>query len=144
MTKTAKPRLGAGDITIMLGEGDDREEHRLVPSLRAARTICQRYESLIQAASRAAMADIEAVIVIIIAGLGLTPRGAKEMEIEEKIFATGLTDATGGLAQRCAEYCGVLMGGGRPHELSGENPEASHDAADPRTSSKHTKGSSTG
>jgi hypothetical protein len=138
MTKADKPRLGAGDVTIVLGD----DEYTLKPSLKAARRICQRYQSLVNAATQAAMADIECILVIVGAGLNLTPRGLAEME--EKIFAAGLSDDTGGLAKRCAEFCGVLMGGGRLPSEASDTAEASQDSPDPQNSRRATRGSSTG
>ena len=136
MTKSAKPRLGAGDITVTLGD----EDFTLKPSLRAARRICQRYGSLVKAAQSAAMADIEAVIAIIAAGLDLTPKGVKEYE--ERIFEAGMAEGTGNLGQLCVEFCNVLMGGGRLPDS--DNEEASHDKPDPPSSKRGTRSSSTG
>lgn len=147
MAKTATPRrVGAGDVRIVL----DGDEHVMRPTWGAAQTLSRQSGGLASAIERCLRLDLDAIVQVITLGLGLTQTGAKNMQLAEKIWRTGLTDDAGGLSERCITYVRCLAAGGR---LPGENDddeddkddkaEAPQDPVDPRRPPRSTRGSST-
>ncbi len=52
---------------------------------------------------------------VLVTGLGPRYQGVKQrQELAEKVFLAGITDDTGGVAERCQMYVIMLMRGGRP------------------------------
>lgn len=86
----------------------DGEEMTLVPSPGAILVLSEQYDGfgpLIQAIQRL---KVSAAADVVIAGLGLEGRAAKEMR--EKVAMTGVVDLVGKLT----EFVMVLANGGRP------------------------------
>ncbi len=115
-----------GEVVITI----DGVEKLLKPTFGAARTISQKYGGLQGAVDRIARLDMEAVVDIIQLGLGYTAGRRPPSDLAEKIWKEGLTDATGGLAEKCITYLHILMGGGRigepdsgPEEREPEDPQ---------------------
>lgn len=117
-----KPRLGAGDVQIMLcdAQGDNPEPITLKPSYHAARTLSGLSGGLMGALERVTKLDVDAVVQIISLGMGSTPTRRPPKDLGERVYATGLTDDTGALAERCVTYLRVLMNGGQMPQDGGE------------------------
>lgn len=120
-----RPRIGAGDVSItLLDPGGSPEQLVLRPNYNAARTISAQSGGLLGAIERVSKLDLEVITQVITLGLGYgtsSQRGPKDLP--QRIYATGLTDDTGGLAERCVLYLQVLMSGGQmPRKVEGEDP----------------------
>jgi hypothetical protein len=124
--KKSRPALGAGDVVIVLGQGDDAEEMVLRPTYRAAKTLSTKYNGLSSVIERVLRLDFEIVVDVIGIGLGYTSTKRPPEDLAERVFHTGLTDDTGGLAERCVTFLHALAGGGRlpdkSEEEDGESP----------------------
>lgn len=107
-------KLGQGDIEITL----DGDVYVLKPSLNAAQMISKRYGSLNDAIQKLASFDFNTAVDVICLGLGPRYGNAKQQqEIAEKVYKTGLSDDSGGLAERCVAYVLSVMRGGKPGPL---------------------------
>lgn len=128
---TEKPRLGAGDVRItLLKEDGTPEELVLRPSYNAARMLSAGSEGLMKLMQRVVAGDVEAAASIVSHGLGYgtgSNRGPKDLA--ERVWRTGLSDESGGLAERCIMYLRVLMAGGR---LPASADAGADDGSDPQ------------
>jgi hypothetical protein len=101
--------IGAGDVVINL----DGEDKVLKPSYQAARTISSMQGGISGAIQRVVQLDIETVTQVVTLGLGYGQGQKPPKDLAEKIWRTGLTDDSGGLAERCVLFLRVLASGGR-------------------------------
>jgi hypothetical protein len=128
-----KPRLGAGDVKIMLDDGEGTmEELILRPSYNAAKILSSQGGGIMRMMQRVVDGDLDAVVSIITLGLGYvtqTRRGPKDLP--ERVWRTGLSDEAGGLSERCITYLRVLMAGGRMPQANSEEG-AEEGSTDPR------------
>lgn len=127
--KVQQASLGAGDVVITLGQGDNGEELTLRPHWKAAKTLSTKYNGLSSVIERVLRLDISVVVDVIAVGLGYTSTKRPPEDLERRIYETGLTDDTGGLAERCVTYLHVLAGGGRLPDSSSDDEDG--DRADP-------------
>lgn len=105
-----EPKLGGGNVTIRL----DGEEVILKPSLQAAQTISRQAGGLAGAMQAVLKLDLDVVTTVV--GLGLGYGGTKKppQDLAEKIWRSGLTDASeGALASGCILFLRVLANGGQ-------------------------------
>ena len=112
---TPKPRIGAGDVQItLLDPAGNPEALVLRPNYNAARTISAQSGGLMGAIERVSKLDLETITQVITLGLGYGTQSARgPKDLPQRIYATGLTDDPGGLAERCVLYLQVLMSGGQ-------------------------------
>lgn len=109
----------------------DGEEKTLVPSYGAAKAISTKYGGTMAATSEVASLNINTIVEILSLGLGHIPPNKPPADLAERIWKTGLTDDTGGLAMICIRYLRLLGSGGRIPESG----EAHQDSVDPLRSS---------
>lgn len=125
-----KPRAGDGDVPVTI----DGEEFVLTPNFNAAKLLSARSGGILNMVDRVVKLDVEAVLDVITLGLGYGPARRPPKDLAERIWRTGMTDSTGGLADRCIEYLHILANGGRP--LARDPDEEAHqDSANPPTKS---------
>lgn len=96
-------------VTIVL----DGEEKTLEPSFGAAKAISSRYGGVTPMIDRVLKMDLDAVATVVALGLGYLPPRQPPKDLAEQVYRTGLTDDTGGLAQKCILYLQIIAGGGR-------------------------------
>lgn len=107
----SKPRLGSGDITIILNE----KEYTLRPTLKAAMMLSRTSGGIRGAIDAVMQMNMDVIATVIKQGLGQhIVRQFKQEQLEEAIWETGLTDTSGGLLGKCVEYLHTLANGGRP------------------------------
>jgi hypothetical protein len=104
----------------------------LRPTFHAARTISSRYGGTLSAAERVARLDLDVISDIIALGLGYTSSRRHPSDLPERVWRTGLSDDTGGLAEKCILFLRTLASGGRPPRENEELEGASHDTDDPQ------------
>ena len=118
MSKESKPRVGHGNVDIILGG----ESRTLKPSLIAIQTLSRNYGGMQQVFDRVIQLDFEAICDVIAVGLGKVGLGPKQkQELAEQVFETGISDDTGRLAHGCIRYVATLMRGGQPPVLVVDN-----------------------
>ena len=122
--RTTSASIGAGDVAIVLCGVDEV----MRPSWKAAKTLSTKYNGLSSAIERVLRLDMSVVVDVVAIGLGYTSTKRPPEDLERKIYETGLTDDTGGLAERCVTFLHVLAGGGRLPDSSGGGDD---DSADP-------------
>lgn len=105
-------RVGAGNVAITLGG----HEYQMKPSLNAIKTLSRQNAGIRGTINSVMSLDIEVITNVIRLGLG--PEVVKDIggveKLEALIYAEGLTDSTGGIVEKCAEYLMNLTRGGRP------------------------------
>lgn len=107
-------KLGQGDVEVVL----DGDTYVLKPTLNVAQMLSKRYGSLNDTIQKLASFDFNVAVDVICLGLGPRYNSAKQQqEIAEKVFKTGLSDDTGGLANICVNYVLSVMRGGKPGPL---------------------------
>lgn len=104
---SSKNGLDVVDIVI------DGEEKTLTPTFGAAKIISARFGGIQPALERVARLELETATDIIALGLGYLPPDKPPKDLIEKIWRTGLTDDTGGLAGACANFLMILASGGK-------------------------------
>ncbi len=107
--KKKEASVGAGDVQIVLND----EDRVLVPSWKAAKTLSSKYNGLSSVIERVLRLDMGVVVDVIGIGLGYSTTKRPPEDLERQVYEAGLTDDTGGLAERCVTYLHVLAGGGR-------------------------------
>lgn len=130
-SNTTRARLGAGDVPItLLNEAGDPEDLVLKPSYNAARTLSRTAGGLMGAMERVAKLDTDTVVQVITLGLGYDSQNRRApRDLDERVWSTGLSDDSGGLAERCVTYIRVLMSGGKLPKT--DEAEARDDSPDP-------------
>ena len=122
MAETSEPRVGAGNVKIILG-GRDLE---LKPSLAAIKLLSRSGGGIRGAITAVMGLDVEMIFNVVRVGLG--PDAVRDLggaeKIERLIYEEGLTDTTGGLVEKCVEYLMNLARGGRPSMGSEEGADA--------------------
>lgn len=109
---TDNAQLGQATVSVTFHDGQVLE---LKPTIYAMQMISKLFDGLQGATQRIAALDIQCIHEVIILGAGAPHNQTKNRAaILEKIFLTGLTDDTGGLAERALTYVTLLMRGGRP------------------------------
>lgn len=127
-TETREPaRIGAGDVPVVI----DGVEYVLKPSYHAARTISTQSGGIAGAIERVVRLDIETIISVLSLGLGYSQGNRQPKDFPDRVWRTGFTDDTGGLAERCVLYLRVLAAGGRMPKTDTEGGEGG-DPVDPR------------
>lgn len=101
-----EPMPGAGDIAVEL----DGKEMVLRPTLEACLAISKIAGGLNAAVQRCVALDIDTIVSIVIAGLGLNPNQAKK--VPELVYKTGLIALSG----PCIDFIHVVANGGRKIE----------------------------
>lgn len=109
MTETFKPTLGAGNVKIII----DGEHLELVPSY-AAMVACSARGGLRGAMERILSLDAETIIEVVKVGLGYGPGQRPPADFAERIWRSGFTLSSGGIANAAFTYVNVLANGGRP------------------------------
>lgn len=125
-----RPRLGAGDVPIvLLNEHGEEEKLVLRPSYNAARIISSQAGGLTNAMQKVGDLDLETIVSVVTLGLGYSTQTRRApKDLAERIYRTGFSDDTGQLAERCVTYIRVLMSGGQlpvdpaPGEEGEEDP----------------------
>lgn len=107
----------------------DGEVQTLTPTFGAAKMISSRFGGIQPVLERVARLELEVVADIIALGLGYLPPDKPPKDLIERVWQTGLTDDTGGLAGACANFLMILASGGKlPSKSSGPDqgdaPEA--------------------
>lgn len=96
----ASNNLGDGNIELDL----DGEIVTLKPTLRGALAISRQLGGVQEALQKVVKLDIEAICLVVAAGLGVT--GQKEVDqLGEKVWRTG----AGGMVEPVARYLGTLV-----------------------------------
>ena len=108
-----KPKLGAGDVPIIL----DGEKFVMRPTLAAAQKISRQSGGILEAVRKVGAFDMDMIVSVIGAGLGTLPR--EYDELGEKVFNTGLAN----VVTPVIEFLGVISGGGRPPPEEGDEEE---------------------
>ena len=119
-----KPRLGAGDVKIVLQNSQgEPEDLVLKPTYHAARTLSAQTGGLMKALQSVADLNTEMVVTVVALGLGYGRQGRPPpSDLPERVWNTGLSDDTGGLASQCIVYIRALMSGGQlPKEAAGSD-----------------------
>lgn len=96
--------INDGQIEIEL----DGTKRFLKPTLGAAVTISRAYDGFTNAIRSISGFNFEAILLVIIQGLGLSDQEARGMD--EKVYRSGVQH----LASPCIRYINVLSNGGRP------------------------------
>ncbi len=95
----------------------DGEEVTLKPTFLAASRIPKVFGGYMPAIEAISKLDPGAMETVLAFGLGLTAHGQKQMNLPEKIYATGFAK----VAAPCIEFLTILMNGGkRPSENTEE------------------------
>lgn len=97
-------RIEMGEVEIELSG----QKKVLRPTTRAALAISRRFDGFTNAAQHLAAFDMDALVFVIEAGLGLKEQEAKDLASE--VFITGVA----ALATPAIRYVGMLSNGGRP------------------------------
>lgn len=132
-----KPRLGSGNVPVTI----DGEALELVPTYAAMAKISSRGGGLRGAMERILQLDADTIVDVIAVGLGYGANKRPPKDLSERIWRTGFTLATGGIADAAFEYVNVLANGGRPvpkdelgdEEGAIETEGARQDSQDPPT-----------
>lgn len=128
MSDKFKPQLGAGNVNVVI----DGEPMVLVPTYAAMVAISAR-GGLRGVMERILQLDAETITDVLVAGLGYGPGRRPPKDLAERIWKTGFTLPSGGLADAAFNYVNILANGGRP--LVSDDPsndqEARHDSAGP-------------
>lgn len=103
-------RIGEGDVPIKVGD----ENLIMKPSWGAAQQISSRFGGITGAVDKVIRLDIETITAIVTFGLGFFGTRKPPADLQERIWRTGLTDISGGIAEACVKYLHVLANGGRP------------------------------
>jgi len=128
-----KPRLGSGNVRITI----DGEALELVPTYAAMAKISSRGGGLRGAMERILQLDADTIVDVITVGLGYGANKRPPKDLSERIWRTGFTLTTGGIADAAFEYVNVLANGGQPvpkDEPGSEEAEAEgarQDSQDP-------------
>jgi hypothetical protein len=122
MTNTAK--LGRGDVSLTL----DGETITLRPTIAAFQFLSKQHGGLVPVLNKLAALDFDVIMDVIMAGLMGQPNVGPKRRIQlgDKVFSAGVSDHTGGVNGKCAEFVVVLMNGGRPPS---DNPDDMTDEA---------------
>lgn len=107
----AEHRIGEGDVPIKLFDG---EELVMKPSWGAAQQVSTRFGGISGAVEKVIRMDIDTTIQIVLLGLGYLGNRKPPSDLAERIWRSGLTDGSGGIAEACVKYLHVLANGGRP------------------------------
>jgi hypothetical protein len=98
------------NVAITLGD----EPFNLVPSLRAAMTVCEYFGGFLEADKRLKAFDLRAVAFVIEVGLGkVAPKN-----VQEVIYETGIAK----LLSPAIEFIGILANGGKRYVPEAEAP----------------------
>lgn len=103
-------RVGIGDVPIKI----DGEELIMKPSWGAAQLVSQRFGGISGAVEKVIRLDIDSTVQIVMFGLGYVGTRKPPIDLAEKIWRSGLTDQSGGIAEACVKFLHVLANGGRP------------------------------
>lgn len=109
MADQFKPRLGAGNVDVVI----DGEPMTLVPTYAAMVAISAR-GGLRGAMERILNLDSETIVDVLVAGLGYGSGKRPPKDLAERIWRTGYTLPSGGLADAAFNYVSILANGGRP------------------------------
>ena len=97
-------QIGQGDVTCFL----DGEQVTLKPSLHAVKMLCTGDGGIGTMVQRVSMLDFNAILMVVVAGLGLSGNGTKDLP--EKLYKTGLFK----MSAVCIQYLNILANGGKP------------------------------
>lgn len=129
-----KRTLGMGNVVVHLVNGTGTEELVLRPTIAAMRNLSRRHGGLNPLVDKIGKLDFDVIVEVLEAGLGMSGGNPREKErLSEKVYATGLTDDTGGLPLLCIQYVTVLMRGGRPPPAPGAAEEVVSSSPNPQT-----------
>ncbi len=107
MAKVYPP--GAGDVEIVLGP----ENLVLKPTLAAGLAISRQAAGIRGAIDKVMALDLDMILTVIRVGIG--PKEAKRYpNLDEMVFASGITSGQGMMLTRLVEYLTNLSRGGRP------------------------------
>lgn len=123
-----KPKPGATELPFILRRTDEdgggEEECVLRPTYAAARAIAKRYGGVRPAVEKVLQGDVEEIAVILAFGLGYTGPTAPQRppkNMAQRVWATGVSDDSGGLAELAIVFLQALQNGGRvPDEQTDE------------------------
>jgi hypothetical protein len=122
---TNPPKLGQGDVRIELGN----ETFVMRPSINAMQIISSKYGGLNDAMDKIARTDIHVIADVISLGIGgnkfSTAKGRQDLM--QRMYEAGITDDTGGCAERAQMYILMLMRGGRPLPTQVDTPDSGED-----------------
>jgi hypothetical protein len=104
---------GEGNVAIML----DEKELFLTPSLGACMAISKLNGGLNAAVQRCLALDMDTIVAVIVAGLGLNPTQAAK--VPAAVYKTGLIRLHGA----CIDFISIVGNGGRPLSDEEEEPD---------------------
>ena len=128
MSDGFKPKLGSGNVVVVI----DGETMNLTPTYAAMVAISAR-GGLRGAMERILQLDAETIAEVLIVGLGYGSGRRPPKDLAERIWRTGYTLPSGGLADAAFNYVSILANGGRPlaSDDSDDVQEARQDSARP-------------
>ena len=112
---TDKRELGMGNVPVIMIDADGRENKVVLkPSLHAVRTLSRRYGGLQLVVDKIAKLDFDVIVDVLEAGLQVPNGNPKtRAELEASVYASGLSDQTGGLPTAAVKFVMILVNGGR-------------------------------
>lgn len=105
-------RAGEADIPVEI----DGEKFTLTPSFEAMKTLSARSGGIMNAMQSVMRLDLDTIVDVLALGVGYGPTRRPPKDFAERVWRTGLTDDTGGMAAKAADYLQVLSRGGRRRE----------------------------
>ena len=121
-TDNGQARPGSDTIPVTI----DGEACELRATFGAARTISNRYGGTAPAINKVLNLDLECISDVLALGLGYSQSQRPPKDFPEKVYRTGLTDSTGGLAEIAVMFLHTLANGGKvpdPDQLEQDSGE---------------------
>lgn len=113
-------RIGDGNVELELEDGD---KLTLKPTWGAAQAISRNLGGISGAVERVVRLDIDATVQVIMFGLGYFGTRKPPNDLAERIWKTGFTDRSGGIAETTIKYLNILANGGKPLPEDGGSGE---------------------
>lgn len=117
---------GAGDVTLVLGD------HTLIlkPTLAAGLAISRSAGGIRGAIDKVMVMDLDVIMTVIRLGIG--PKEAKRIpNLDEIVYASGLTDSSGETLGKVIEFLTNLARGGRPADDESDSDKEEREEVDP-------------
>lgn len=105
---TDKQLLGAGNVTVTLGDGEDAADYVLKPLPIVIKHLCAEFGGLRSCIQR--VQDLDMNMMLRAVALATNVKGSAAVDLERRFYATPIT----GLIQPLTTHLLVLMNGGRP------------------------------